>query len=157
MAAKKLNLALIKENIKKYDEKVKVALGEDVYTHIYPNFSPTKISEMMVELLTDKERAEKAGIDFESLSMLDWFYLNIIKHFADVSIPTDIKKKVQYFIFLKESDYLPLIIQEFPLHSIERVTRAIENAKILLGEQSKIDTKLIVEAVEKELTDIEQD
>ncbi|MEH6872441.1 hypothetical protein V7006_18330, partial [Bacillus safensis] len=50
---KKLTLDHIKEWNKKYDEKVKVQLDDKFHVHIYPNFDPVKITQIINMALKD--------------------------------------------------------------------------------------------------------
>ena len=125
--SKKLNLAMITESVKKFDEKEKITLSDGNYTYIYPNFSPSKISEVIKETILDYEKARKAGLDFSGIDHGDWLYFNIIRFFADLNIPNDIKKKSQIFVKLIDSDYFADIIKSFPQSSIEKVVKAVDS------------------------------
>ena len=135
--SKKLNLAMINENVKKYDEKEKITLSDGNYTYIYPNFAPSKIREVIKESLMDFEKAKNAGIDFSGINLPDWLFMNIIRHFADLNIPNDIKKKSQIFIKLVDSDYFAEIIQSFPSSSLDKVTELLTVTSKNLEEMNK--------------------
>ncbi|QJI52494.1 hypothetical protein [Psychrobacillus phage Perkons] len=125
--AKKLTLSDIKKSNSKYDEKKRIELDEEVFVDIYPNFKPTKIKELIQEMVTDTSRAKEVGIDFDSINPSDWGLFNIIAKFADLGVPTDIKKKVQAFNEINEYEYFDKIINAFPEESVDKVTKALEN------------------------------
>lgn len=124
--SKKLTLSHIKEEVKIYSQKQKVQLSDEYHVHIYPHFAPSKIGEMIKEIIQDKLNAEKVGINFENINMIDWVYFNIIKYFTDLEIPNDIKKKVQAYLFLRDSEYFPTIVNSFPKENIDRVSEAMK-------------------------------
>lgn len=155
--SKKLTLAMIKEEVKKYDEKVKIQLSDDVHTFIYPNFSPSKISEMIKETITDAIRAKEANIDFDQINMAEWGLFNIIKHFCDLGIPSDIKKKVQSYLFLRDSDYFEQILKSFPKESINKVEESLKRVTENMTQLNKLNDTSLGLAVEKVVNEVEND
>jgi hypothetical protein len=123
---KKLNFKQIETQVSQYSKKQKVTLSDGNYVNIYPNFSPTKVQNMVKEIMSDQIRAEKAGIDFSSIKIDDWGFFNIIKSFCDLDIPSEIEKKVQAFTTLVESDYFTEIISAFPQESLQKVIKALD-------------------------------
>lgn len=154
MAMKKLTLTDIKNEIKVFDQKKRVDLSDDFYVVIYPHFSPTKLTELIKEMVTDKLRAEEAGLDFEKINIADWVLFSIIYKFADLGIPSEIKKKIQAFAQLIDSKYFGKIIESFPKESIkefeETFMRFNENFQELLKANQKVDDKTIDELLKKE-------
>jgi hypothetical protein len=125
--AKKLTMTDIKNENKKYTEKKKVVLSDEYYVHIYPNFSPESISELINEIISDSQRAKEVGINFDKISTSDWSIFNVIYKFTDLGIPTDIKRKVQAFTEIMNSEYLVKIIEAFPVESINKVKISLDN------------------------------
>lgn len=153
--SKKLNLSVLESRAKQRERKVKVQLDADTHVYIYPEFTPSKIQKMIQEILTDRIRAEKAGIEFD-VNFVDWSFFSMIKYFADLGIPDDIEKKMQAFIMLIDDEYYEKITQAFPPESIEKVTKMLErvtqniNNYMQLNEEDQ--QKLI-----KDLSDLEGD
>lgn len=127
--AKKLTLTDIKNETKVYEEKQKVELSDGVFVNIYPNFSPTKISEYIREIVTDPIRAKEVGIDFDGIALSDWSMFNVICKFTDLGIPTDIEKKVDVFLMFADSKRFWEILSSFPAESIAKLTEAANNFK----------------------------
>jgi hypothetical protein len=152
--SKKISLVDIKNENKVYDQKKRIDLSEDAYVVIYPHFSPTKITELIKEMITDQQRAEEVGIKFDQINMSDWFLFNIIYKFADLGIPSEIKKKVQAFAHLIDYKYFGQIIESFPQESIksfeESFFRFKENFDLLTKENGLLNDDVIEELLEKE-------
>lgn len=133
---KKLTLKDIKNENKKFDEKKKVMLSEEYYINIYPNFSPVKISEHIKEIVTDKEQAEKEGINFDEIPTYDWYLFKIVYKFTDLPIPNDIKSKVEAFNCIVKSKLFGKIIEAFPKESLQELDQAFlnfnENLKLII-------------------------
>ncbi|PLR99647.1 hypothetical protein [Bacillus sp. T33-2] len=127
--SKKLTLNDIKNENKVFSQKKKIELSDDYHVFIYPHFSPTKIAELIKEMVTDKIRAEDAGINFNEIHMADWVLYNIIYKFTDLGIPSEIKKKVQAFAYLVDSQYFGTIIESFPQESIKKFTDSFAKFK----------------------------
>ena len=125
--SKKITLNDIKKDNKKFSEKVKVPLSETHHAEIYPHFSSVKITELIKEMVTDSERAKKAGIDFDKINLSDWGLYNIIYKFSDLGIPSDIEKKVETFHLLIEWDYFGKLIESFPQESIDKFNNHLNN------------------------------
>lgn len=66
MASKKLNLGLIEESVSKYDKKERVQLTDDVHVFIYPYFSPTRLTKMLTELITDPQNAQEKTLTLKA-------------------------------------------------------------------------------------------
>jgi hypothetical protein len=144
--SKKLTLTDIKNENKIYDQKKKVTLSDEYYVYVYPNFSPIKISELIREVLTDPQRAKDADINFDEINMADWGLFNIIYKFTDLGIPNDIKKKVQAFTEIMNSEYWGKIIESFPQESIQKITDSLnrfsENFESIVKENTDVDKLL---------------
>lgn len=154
MASKKLTLTDIKNEVKVFEDKKRVQLSEGFHVFIYPHFSPTKIAELIKEMVTDNERAEKAGIDFEKINQGDWYLFNIIYKFADLAIPSEIKKKIQAFTYLIESEHFGKIIESFPKESLTKLEQSLnrfkENFELLMKENGIVSDEKIDELLNKE-------
>lgn len=124
---KKITLTDIKNSNKVYTKREKIVLSDDSHVFIYPHFSPTKMSELIKEMLLDSENAKKEGIDFEKINMADWSLFSIIYKFADLGIPSDIKKKVEAFHLLVDWEHFGKIIESFPEESIKKFTDTFIN------------------------------
>jgi hypothetical protein len=150
--AKKLTMKLIENEIKKFDEKKKVELPNGYFIHIYPNFSNEKIAELINETVTDPIQAKELGIDFDKISMTDWGVFNIIYKFTDLSIPSDLKLKIQAFNNLMRTEYWTDIIAAFPEESINKVKIALDNfsANFEALRQQEIERILESELIEQE-------
>jgi len=123
---KKLTLGQIQKEVDIYSKKKSVPLNDNFHVNIFPNFAPTKIQQLITEILTDKAKAEKEGLEFD-VSTTNWGYFNIIKHFTDLGIPDDIEGKLKVYLMLLETDYFADIIRAFPQESIDKVTNAINS------------------------------
>jgi hypothetical protein len=152
--SKKLTLADIKNENKVYEQKKRIELSDDFHVFIYPHFSPSKIAELIKEMITDQQRATEAGLNFDKINMGDWFLFNIIYKFADLGIPSEIKKKVQAFTYIIDSKYFEQIINAFPEESIKKVNDAFlrfkENFDLLMKENGLVNDETIDELLEKE-------
>lgn len=124
--SKQLKLVDIKNENKIYNEKKKVELSDKYFVYIYPHFSPIKITELINEILTDPQRAKEVGIDFDKINITDWGLFNIIYKFADLGIPSEIKKKVQAFSEIMNSEYWTKIIEAFPVESINKFKESLD-------------------------------
>lgn len=155
--SKKLNIAMIGENVKKYDEKEKITLSDGNYTYIFPHFAPSKISEVIKETLTDFDKAKKANLDFSKINTSDWLFFNIIRYFCDLNIPNDIKKKAQIFVKLVDSDYFTEIIAAFPEESLNRLTEALNttNKNLELLGKSQLNEQTMNKVVEESVQSTE--
>jgi hypothetical protein len=127
--AKKLTLVDIKNENKRYSEKKRIDLSEDEYVVIYPYFAPTKMSELIQEMVSDKQRATEAGLEFDKINMGDWFLFNIVYKFADLGIPSDIKKKIAAFNVLVDWKHFGKIVESYPQESINSLEDAFLNFK----------------------------
>jgi hypothetical protein len=148
--SQKLNLSLIKSENKKFEQKQRIDLSDKYHVFIYPHFSPIKTSELIKEMITDKERAEQAGIDFGKINMADWVLFNIIYKFADLGIPSEIKKKVQAFTELVNYEFYGKIIESFPQESLKNLQESImrfkDNLDLLVkNEQGEVDIDKLLE------------
>lgn len=154
MASKKLTLTDIKNENKVYEQKKRIELSDDFHVFIYPNFSPTKIREVIKEILTDPQRAKDAGLNFDDINMGDWFLFNVIYKFAELGIPSDIKKKVQAFTYLIDSKYYEQIINAFPKDSIKKINESFlrfkENLDVLIKENGLLHDAAIDELLKEE-------
>lgn len=152
--SKKLTLTDIKNENKVYEQKKRIELSDDFHVFIYPHFSPSKIAELIKEMITDPQRATEAGLNFDKINMGDWFLFNIIYKFADLGIPSEIKKKVQAFTYIIDSMYFEQIINAFPEESIKKVNDAFlrfkENFDLLMKENGLVNDETIDELLEKE-------
>ncbi len=137
--AKKLTLSDLKSEVSKYEVKQRIDLSEDLYVDIYPNFSPSKISELIKNFLDYQDLLKKEELDIKNTS--DWFLFNVIETFVDLSIPKDIKKKVQFYLILRESDHFNKIISAFPKESFERLTKSLEKAHKGISELLKVTSE----------------
>ncbi|AMR46800.1 hypothetical protein [Bacillus subtilis] len=153
MASKKLNLSLIEESVNKYDKKEKVQLTDDVHVFIYPYFSPSRLTKMLTEMISDQQKAEDKGIDFSKINTVQWVFFSIVKEFSDLGIPNDIKNKVKWYLKLVDSEFFPMIINSYPKESMKKLkdaTEALEKITedLLTMSQEEIN-KLILEKVEE--------
>lgn len=152
--AKKISLVDIKNDNKVYDQKKRIDLSEDEYVVIYPHFSPTKIAELIKEMVTDEQRANGAGIKFDHINMGDWYLFNVVYKFADLGIPSDIKKKIQAFAHLIDYKHFSKIVDSFPQESMksleESFLRFSENFDLLLKENGIVSDEKIDELLEIE-------
>ena len=145
--SKKLTLTDIKNENKIYDQKKKVVLSDEYFINIYPNFSPIKIAELIRETLSDPQKAKDAGIDFDQISIADWGLFNIIYKFTDLGIPSDIKKKVQAFIEIMNTEYWAKIIESFPEESINKIKESLDRFS---ANFEKLTQEEIEQSLEKE-------
>ncbi len=137
--AKKLTLTDLKSEVSKYNIKQRIDLSEDLYVDIYPNFSPSKISELIKNFLDYQDLLKKEELDIKNTS--DWFLFNIIETFVDLSIPKDIKKKVQFYLVLRDSEHFYKIIDSFPEESFERLNQSLEKANKGISELLKVTSE----------------
>lgn len=155
--SKKLTLADINKEVKEYERKKRVELSGDFHVFIYPLFSPSKIKELLQDVLMDGVKANEAGIDFESIDTAEWGLFNIIVHFADLGIPKEIKKKVQVFLSLRDSVHFHEIINHFPEESIQKVTDALEvatqNLNKLINENNNVNLNELVDEATNEVSE----
>jgi hypothetical protein len=151
---KKITLADIKNQNKVYEQKQKVELSDGNYLFIYPNFSPTKMAELIKEVVTEPQLAKDKGIDFDKINTGDWYLFNIICKFSDLVIPSNIEKKVQAFKELIDWEYFGALIDSFPKESIKKLdeafTRFKENFEILMKENGLVTEEKLDELIEIE-------
>ncbi|MCY0089182.1 MULTISPECIES: hypothetical protein [Bacillus amyloliquefaciens group] len=157
MASKKLNLGLIEESVSKYDKKERVQLTDDVHVFIYPYFSPTRLTKMLTELITDPQNAQEKNIDFKSINPVQWGFFSLIKEFTDLSIPSDIKNKVKWFVKLVDSEFFPLIISSFPEESMKKFGEATKMMQENLDKLSNISPEEINDLILNKVEEIENE
>ncbi|MCY9161215.1 hypothetical protein MOF25_12900 [Bacillus atrophaeus] len=157
MASKKLNLALIEESVSKYDKKEKVQLTNDVHVFIYPYFSPTRLTNMLTELITDPQNAEEKTIDFKSINPVQWGFFSLIKEFTDLGIPSDIKNKVKWFVKLVDSEFFPMIISSFPEESMKKFGEATKMMQENLDKLSNMTSAEINDLILKKVEDLDSE
>ncbi|MCY8856517.1 hypothetical protein [Bacillus atrophaeus] len=157
MASKKLNLALIEESVSKYDKKEKVQLTNDVHVFIYPYFSPTRLTNMLTELITDPQNAEEKTIDFKSINPVQWGFFSLIKEFTDLGIPSDIKNKVKWFVKLVDSEFFPMIISSFPEESMKKFGEATKMMQENLDKLSNMNSAEINDLILKKVEDLDSE
>ena len=157
MTSKKLNLGLIEESISKYDKKERVQLTDDVHVFIYPYFSPSRLSNLFKQILSDQKQAEEKGIDFKKINFVDWIAFSLIKEFADLSIPNDIKNKVKWFHSLVESEFFPLILSSFPAESIKKLNGAAKMFQDSLDKLSNMSQEEINDLILNKVEEIENE
>ena len=105
------------------------------------------------------EKAKNAGIDFSGINIPDWLFMNIIRHFADLNIPNDVKKKSQIFVKLVDSDYFTEIIKSFPPASLDKVTELLEvtSKNLELMNKNKVNDATIDKIIDKAVDVNEED
>ncbi|MCY8958149.1 hypothetical protein [Bacillus atrophaeus] len=157
MASKKLNLALIEESVSKYDQKEKVQLTNDVHVFIYPYFSPTRLTNMLTELISDPQKAEEKNIDFKSINPVQWAFFSLIKEFTDLGIPSDIKNKVKWFVKLVDSEFFPMIISSFPEESMKKFGEATKMMQENLDKLSNMTSEEINDLILKKVEDLDSE
>ena len=146
--SQKLNLQALKSNAKKYDKKEKVQLNNDFHVYVYKHFAPSKVVDMLVELLTDYEESKKQKLGLESISRQDWLYFMIIKTFTDLNISPVLKNKIATYLQIRDSDIYPLLTFAFPKESYERVVKMMNSIDNQLGELKNFDQNKLQEIVE---------
>ncbi|KXZ22304.1 hypothetical protein P4T89_13205 [Bacillus nakamurai] len=157
MASKKLNLGLIEESVSKYDKKERVQLTDDVHVYIYPYFSPTRLTKMLTELISDSQNAEEKNIDFKSINPVQWAFFSLIKEFTDLGIPSDIKNKVKWYVKLVDSEFFPLILNSFPEESMKKFGEATKMMQENLDKLSNVSPEEIKNIILKKVEDIDSE
>ncbi|MEX5481802.1 hypothetical protein [Bacillus velezensis] len=157
MASKKLNLGLIEESVSKYDKKERVQLTDDVHVFIYPHFSPTRLTKMLTEFITDQEEAKEARIKFEDINPVQWGFFSLIKEFTELGIPSDIKNKVKWFVKLVDSEFFPLIINSFPEESMKKFGKATKMMQENLDKLSNMSQEEINNLILNKVDEIENE
>ncbi|MEC1943111.1 hypothetical protein [Bacillus velezensis] len=157
MASKKLTLALLKEDAKKTQKKQRVQLTEDIHAYIYPVFAPSKIKDMMEELLRDYVHAQEENLDLKNIPYADWLLFHIIKTFSDLEIPKEINKKLSLFFEISDAEYYSKLIQAFPQESLAKAIRTatslIEQAQDLIKRGAgNLDPAEVDKVIEETLT-----
>ncbi|MES9779100.1 hypothetical protein [Bacillus velezensis] len=157
MTSKKLNLGLIEESVSKYDKKERVQLTDDVHVFIYPYFSPSRLSNLFKQILSDQKQAEEKGIDFNKINFVDWIAFSLIKEFTDLGIPNDIKNKIKWFHNLTDSEFFPLIISSFPEESMKKFGEATKMMQENLDKLSSISPEEINDLILNRVEEIENE
>lgn len=128
MTTQKLTLDHIKDGNKKYDEKVRVQLDEKFHVHIYPNFDPTKITQMIKMALEDAAEIESNKKIKHKLNFVDLLNLYTILTFSDIAtIPQGIASKVNLMTELVKSPYYKTINDSFPKESFESIDEKLRS------------------------------
>lgn len=137
MTTQKLTLDHIKDGNKKYAEKVKVQLDEKFHVHIYPNFDPVKITQIINMALKDVVEIESNKKIKHKLNIVDLLSIYAILTFSDIAdIPQGIVSKVNLITELVKSPYFKLINGSFPEESFESI-----NEKLLSMTEGAIRTQ----------------
>ncbi|WP_406588961.1 hypothetical protein [Bacillus atrophaeus] len=121
MTSKKLSVSAVKALSKDINKKQKVQLNNEYHVYIYPQFGLLKLQKMFENFLKAPMEAQEKGIDMSKISTSEWLSFNIIKEFADLGIPNDIKKQVEFYYELLNADLLYTIMSAFPKESMEKV------------------------------------
>ncbi|MGE6627776.1 hypothetical protein [Bacillus pumilus] len=128
MTTQKLTLDHIKDGNKKYDEKVKVQLDDKFHVHIYPNFDPTKITQMIKMALEDATEIESNKKIKHKLNFVDLLNIYTILTFSDIAtIPQGIASKVNLMTELVKSPYYKTINDAFPKESFESIDEKLRS------------------------------
>lgn len=125
---KKLTLDHIKEGNKKYDEKVKVQLDDKFHIHIYPNFNPVKITQMIKMAFKDSGEIESNEKIKHKLNFTDLLNIYTIITFSDIAkMPQGIISKVNLMTELVTSPYYKIINDAFPKESFESIDETLRS------------------------------
>ncbi|WP_366560099.1 hypothetical protein AB0R69_15450 [Bacillus pumilus] len=128
MTTQKLTLDHIKEGNKKYDEKVKIQLDDNFHVHIYPNFDPVKITQMIKMALEDVAEIESNKKIKHKLNFVDLINIYTILTFSDVAnIPQGITSKVNLISELVKSPYYKTINDSFPKESFQSIDEKLRS------------------------------
>lgn len=128
MTTQKLTLDHIKDGNKKYDEKVKVQLDDKFHVHIYPNFDPTKITQMIKMALEDAAEIESNKKIKHKLNFVDLLNIYTILTFSDIAnIPQGITSKVNLMSELVKSPYYKIINDSFPKESFDSIDEKLRS------------------------------
>ncbi|MCY0091430.1 MULTISPECIES: hypothetical protein [Bacillus amyloliquefaciens group] len=122
MTSKKLSVSGVKALSKNVDKKQKVQINDEYHVYIYPQFGMFKLQKMFENFLKAPLEAEDKGIDMTKISMIDWLSFNVVKEFSDLDIPNDIKKQLEFYYELMNTDLLYPIFNSFPKESLEKVS-----------------------------------
>lgn len=141
---KALTLASIKNENKKYKEKITVDIkGYELKIDKY--FSPSKINDMVRELGEKLEEMGKQNIQIKDIDIIAYMYLLVIKHFTSLQIPNDLSKQLQVLNELIDGDFLNDIINAIP----EEEWKKIGDVFARINENINITADLIEEMVAK--------
>ena len=128
MTTQKLTLDHIKDGNKKYDEKVKVQLDDKFHVHIYPNFDPVKITQMIKMALEDVAEIESNKKIKHKLNFVDLLNIYTIITFSDIAkMPQGITSKVNLMTELVTSPYYKIINDSFPRESFESIDETLRS------------------------------
>ncbi|OIK22685.1 hypothetical protein [Bacillus amyloliquefaciens] len=122
MTSKKLSVSGVKALSKSVDKKQKVQINDEYHVYIYPQFGMLKLQKMFENFLKAPLEAEDQGIDMSKISMIDWLSFNVVKEFSDLDIPNDIKKQLEFYYELMNTDLLYPIFNSFPQESLEKIS-----------------------------------
>ncbi|WP_277539466.1 hypothetical protein [Bacillus sp. 159] len=122
MTSKKLSVSGVKALSKSVDKKQKVQINDEYHVYIYPQFGMFKLQKMFENFLKAPLEAEDQGIDMSKISMIDWLSFNVVKEFSDLDIPNDIKKQLEFYYELMNTDLLYPIFNSFPQESLEKIS-----------------------------------
>ncbi|MFT0857500.1 hypothetical protein VSK97_18035 [Bacillus swezeyi] len=125
MTSQKLTLNHIKEGNKKYNEKQKIELNDQYHTYIYPNFDPTRVSNMIKTLIKDYvDIQSKKGVKTD-LGAGDLANLYMVIEFSDIAdMPKALTAKVKMLEEVAKSEHIKTIYDSFPKESLKKVEDA---------------------------------
>lgn len=141
---KKLTLAQIKKENKKYDEMVKVTFEDNTYLHINRYFSPIKIDAMLQSFAETLQSAEKAGVFFQENKIVDFLMLHVFKHFSslDTDIPDDLETKLIVFNELMKSNYAEKLVESYDPEQLGLVFNRIIKKLDAVGKMQELQQEL---------------
>ncbi len=138
--AKKMTLSNLQSQVnREYKPRKLILDGYEVL--IEDKFKPTKIQQLIQELIGKSEYAEQNGLLF---NIIDYSYILLIKYFTDVKVPNEYENQIQIMQTLFDLNYIEKIISEFNQDEVNKITNMLKNSvnnttKLLEGLQGLIE------------------
>jgi len=146
---KKLTLTEAKKQLKVYDERKEVNVGDGYVVNIDTKFKPTKVSKVISDMHNAVLVSHEKGVIVDPVGFLS---LYIIKHFSDLDIPNDFNKQVIALDTLVDAGYLTKIMDAFDVEELKKIQEAmalankgLEDATKVLEEQEAYQEQLLEE------------
>lgn len=123
MVAKKMTLNnLQSQSNREYKSRKLLIDGYEVV--IEPKFKPSKIQQLIQELIEKSEYAEQNGF---IINVVDYMFILLLKHFTDIKFSDKYEKQIQMMQVLVDLNYFERIISEFDQSEIDKLTQIFQN------------------------------
>lgn len=124
---KQVSIAMLKEEVKMYDEFIEIPLtladGTNYSIKLYPYFKPDKVRDLIDEMTEFIQNCNKEKVEIPKNEEDDLIGYFIVKYFTDLKFTKSKKAKIIYeeFKIALNTEIFKILIEAFPPESIQKV------------------------------------